>query len=135
MGIGWSPSTLQNGNVWIIPALTPFIPAPCAGAGSLTCPVRRGQHDGGDPRDLAIGRAKEILDFFEEDGQAFGEGVGKADGNEGSEQHHPSPATIRRLGGSPCLSSHGRGGTVPGSPAIKTGGLWGQARGAAPLDP
>lgn len=77
---------------------------PAAGAGVLTCTIRRGQHDGGDPRDLAIGRAKEILDFFVEDGYAFGEGVCKADRNESPEDHHPAPATIRGGGDWPCIA-------------------------------
>lgn len=62
------PRTLSpSGDFWLISAFTTHRAAG-AGAGLLTCTVRRGQHDGGDPRDLAIGRAKEILDFFEEDG-------------------------------------------------------------------
>lgn len=76
-----------------------------AGAGLLTGTVCRGQHDGGDPCDLAIGRAKEILDFFEEDGYAFGECVRKADRHESTKDHHPAPATIRWAGDSPCVSS------------------------------
>lgn len=106
------------------------------GAGSLTCPVGRGQHDGGDPGHLAIGRAKEILDFFEEDGQAFGEGVGEADGKEGAENHHPAPATVRGAGGAPRLSHsrHGQGGPrSPGALQSKRG-VVGSSRDAAPLD-
>lgn len=77
---------------------------PAAGAGVLTCAVRCGQHDGRDPCDLAIGRVKEILDFFVEDGYAFGEGVCKADRNESPEDHHPAPATIRGAGDWPRIA-------------------------------
>lgn len=97
-------------------------PTLAAGAGLLTCAVRGGQHDGGDPRDLAIGRVKETLDLFEEDGYAFGEGVGKADRNESTKDHHPAPATVRGAGGWPCVSRgrHGQGTRAQrssGSPA------------------
>lgn len=106
-----------------------------AGAGLLTCTVRRGQRDGGNPRNLAIGRAKEILDFFEEDSYAFGEGVREADRNESADDHHPTPTAVRWTGGSPHVSGggHGRAGQAAaqcslGNPETQSAKVQGQPR-------
>jgi len=118
------PCTLaQSGDCWLISAFTTRHAAG-AGAGLLTCTVGRGQHDGGDPRDLAIGRAKEILDFFEEDGYAFGEGVREADRHESAEDHHPAPTAVRQAGGSPRVMGgrHGRAArAASGTPETQKG--------------
>lgn len=49
-----------------------------------------------DPGDLTVGDGEVLLDFFEVDGEGFGEGVGEADGDEGSKHHSPTPASIWR---------------------------------------
>lgn len=61
----------------------------------LTSAVHDSQHDGGDPRHLAAGHIENALDFFKEDGDGLGEGVGEADGDEGPAHHHPTPAALR----------------------------------------
>lgn len=70
----------------------------------LTCGVHDRQHDGGDPRDLTVGGVEDDLDFLEEHRDGFGEGVGEANGDEGSEHHRPPPPTVWwGHGGGTCL--------------------------------
>lgn len=62
----------------------------------LTGGVHDRQHDGGDPRDLAVAGVEDDLDVLEEDGDGLGECVREADGDEGSDDHGPPPAAVRR---------------------------------------
>lgn len=62
----------------------------------LTRGVHDRQHDGGDPRDLTVAGVEDDLDVLEEDRDGLGEGVGEADGDEGSEDHGPAPAAVWR---------------------------------------
>lgn len=62
----------------------------------LTPSVHDSQHDGGDPRDLAAGGSEDDLNLFEEDRDGLGEGVGEADGDEGSRHDSPAPAALWR---------------------------------------
>lgn len=41
----------------------------------FTCSIHDGEHDGGDPCDLTVGGAENVLDFFEEDCDGFRESV------------------------------------------------------------
>lgn len=75
----------------------------------LTRGVHDRQHDGGDPGDLTVAGVEDDLDVLEEDRDGLGEGVGEADGDEGSEDHGPAPAAVWRGhgGGARGLGWHG----------------------------
>lgn len=60
----------------------------------LTSCVHRRQHDGGNPGDLAVGNRKILLDLLVVDGEGLGKGVGKAYGDESTQDHGPAPASI-----------------------------------------
>lgn len=62
----------------------------------LTSSVHDSEHDGGDPGHLAGRGFKDGLDLFEEHCDGLGEGVGEADGDEGSSHHCPAPAALWR---------------------------------------
>lgn len=61
----------------------------------LTTGVHGGQHDGGDPRYVAVADVEVLLDVLEENGERLGERVGEADGDERPEDHHPAPSAVR----------------------------------------
>lgn len=87
----------------------------------LTRGVHDRQHDGGDPCDLAVAGVEDDLDVLEEDRDGLGEGVGEADGDEGSEDHGPAPAAVWRGhgGGTRGLGWH-RGPTSRQKPLCET---------------
>lgn len=62
----------------------------------LTSSIHDSQHDGWDPGHLTGRGVEDDLDLLEEHGDRFGEGVGEADGDEGSHHHSPAPATLWR---------------------------------------
>lgn len=89
------------------------LPSACVPAGmitqrqpqtkTLTSGIHHGQHDGWDPRHLAVGGIEDLLDVLEEDSDGLGEGIGEADGDERSQHHDPPPASVwRGHGGGTC---------------------------------
>lgn len=66
------------------------------GKSLLTSCVHDSKHDGGDPGHLTACGVEDGLYFLEEHGDGLGEGVGESDRNEGTSDHCPTPAPLRR---------------------------------------